>query len=137
MAYMRHLAICIVLLSTSVLAQAHHSYAMFDTTHQQVVHGTVKTIEWVSPHVWLWVEVDSGDGKTVPYGFETLSPGQLLRDFDWKRNSVNVGDKIEVTYAPLRSGRPGGGLVKVMLGNGQVLETRLSKASAGGAQNPQ
>lgn len=137
MTSLKRIAIGILLVGAGLTAQAHHSYAMFDTTRQVVVHGTVQNIEWVSPHVWIFVMVDSGDGKLTPYGFETLSPGQLLRDFGWKRNSLNVGDKIEVTYAPLRSGQPGGGLIKVLLGNGQVLETRMSRALEGGAPNPQ
>ena len=137
MTYLKRMAIGTFLVGVSLIAQAHHSYAMFDTTRQVVVHGTVQNVEWVSPHVWIFLMVDSGDGKMVPYGFETLSPGQLLRDFNWKRNSLNTGDKIEVTYAPLRSGQPGGGLIKAVLGDGHVLETRMSRAIEGGTPNPQ
>jgi hypothetical protein len=112
---------------------------MFDATKSQTVEGTVKSLEWVSPHVWLWVQVGAGNQEPVVYGFETLSPGQLVRDYGWDRAALNMGDKISVTFIPLRSGRPGGGLVQVKLANGKLLETRLSKTQGqapGEAQPP-
>jgi hypothetical protein len=89
------------------VAQAHHSYAMFDTTRKETVGGAVRTLEWASPHVWLWVDVADGKGGSVPYGFETVSPAQLERDYGWKKNVLKAGDKVTVEFAPLRSGRTG------------------------------
>jgi hypothetical protein len=136
---LQRLVLGAMLLSFGLHSQAHHSYAMFDTTRPQTVEGTVKSVEWVSPHVWLWVMVGTGDQEPVSYGFESLSPGQLLRDYGWDRHALNIGDKITVTYNPLKSGRPGGGLVRVNLANGKTLETRFSKPQGqaeGGAESP-
>ena len=122
-------------------AYAHHSYAMFDTTQHLTVTGTVRNLEWASPHVWLWIEVSDGKGGSVPYGFETVSPAQIERDYGWKKNVLQVGDKVTVDFAPLKSGKNGGELEKVTLENGKVLATRFSKgapaisdATAAGAQ---
>jgi Family of unknown function (DUF6152) len=108
------------------VAQAHHSYAMFDTTKQVTVIGTVRTLEWSSPHVWLWIEVPDGKGASNPYGFETVSPAQLQRDYGWDKNVLHAGDKITVVFAPLRSGKNGGELEKVTLQSGKVLATRFT-----------
>jgi hypothetical protein len=121
----------VVLLVSSVLAYAHHSYAMFDTSQVVTVRGVLKTLEWTNPHVWLWVEVevDVKDAKksTITYGFESLSPGQLQRDYGWDKRLFKAGEIVTVDYAPLKSGNPGGALVKVTLPDGRTLLTRFSK----------
>ena len=115
-----------VTLASTNIAQGHHSYAMFDTTKQVTIAGTVRTLEWSSPHVWLWIEVPDGKGGSDPYGFETVSPAQLQRDYGWERNILHPGDKITVVFAPLRSGKNGGELEKVTMQNGKVLATRFT-----------
>lgn len=118
-----------LLSAVATAAYAHHSYAMFDTTRQVTVIGTVRTLEWASPHVWLWIEVPDGKGGSEPYGFETVSPAQIQRDYGWDKNVMHAGDKVTVDFAPLRSGKNGGELEKVTLANGRVLATRFAKGS--------
>jgi len=132
-------AIGAMLLCFSLQSQAHHSFAMFDSTRELTVQGTVKSLEWTSPHVWLWLVVDLGNqAPPVTYGFETLSPGQLLRDYGWDRHALNIGDKIAVAYFPLRSGQMGGALIQVTTADGKKLATRFSKSqgAAGGIAGP-
>jgi hypothetical protein len=102
---------------------------MFDTTKTLTVTGTVRTLEWASPHVWLWIEVSDGKGGSDPYGFETVSPAQIQRDYGWDKSVVKVGDKVTVEFAPLRSGKNGGELEKVTLESGRVLATRFTKGT--------
>jgi hypothetical protein len=45
--------------------QAHHSYAMLDITHVSQVSGTVRTLEWTNPHVWLWLSAVSQAGNAA------------------------------------------------------------------------
>ena len=106
---------------------AHHSYAMFDLTRQATLHGTVQALEWTNPHVWLWVTPD-GQSGTTPYGFETLSPGELTRFCGFRKTSVAVGDPITVDYAPLRSGKRGGAIKSISFADGRVLQ--LAKGPA-------
>jgi hypothetical protein len=120
------------------VAQGHHSYAMFDTSKQVTIVGTVRTLEWSSPHVWLWIDVPDGKGGSDPYGFETVSPAQLQRDYGWEKNILRAGDKISVVFAPLRSGKNGGELEKVTMADGKVLATRftagISQPDAAGSE---
>jgi hypothetical protein len=135
----QRVAIGAILLSLSPQSQSHHSFTMFDATRELTVHGTVKTLEWTSPHVWLWLVVDAGS-QTAPvtYGFETLSPGQLLRDYGWDRHALNSGDKVTVAFFPLRSGQLGGALIQVTMADGRTLATRFSKShgKSGGVAGP-
>jgi hypothetical protein len=121
---LKSLAIALALGASSLPSYAHHSFAMFDMSRKSNVHGTVKSVEWASPHVWLWVTVNADGAAPATYGFESVSPGQLLRDFGWNRHDLNVGDKVVVDYFPLRSGNTGGNLYQVTLPNGKILRTR-------------
>jgi len=64
--------------------------------------------------------VPDSSGKTVEWGIEGLSPRQAGR-FNIKRTSINVGDKVELTINPLRSGEVGGGFVRIKLPDGTML----------------
>ena len=115
-----------LLMCASVRAAAHHSYSMFDQTKMLTLAGTVRAVEWSNPHVWVWLDVDDGKGGSTAWGFETNAPSELVRFFGWTKNSLNAGEKVTVTYAPLRSGRIGGALRTLTFADGRTLKTPRS-----------
>ena len=117
----------LALFGACAAAHAHHSYAMFDVTRTETIRGTLKAIEWGSPHVWLWVVGVDGRGTAVTYGFETISPGELVRFCGWQKSSLSIGDTLTLEYVPLRSGRNGGALKRITFPDGHVLTTQLAK----------
>jgi len=135
MRILANLVIATALLASAGGAHSHHSYAMFDTSQVVTIRGTLRTLEWTNPHVWLWLDVKEDQGNnTFTYGFESLSPGQLQRDYGWNRRALKPGDVLTIDYAPLKSGNRGGALIKVTLPDGATLLTRFStpKPSASG-----
>ncbi len=44
-------------------AFAHHSQAMFDTTKEILVEGTVARFDWVNPHMYMVVNTKGPDGQ--------------------------------------------------------------------------
>lgn len=99
--------------------QAHHSTAEFDYTKENAVVGIVKEFQFTNPHCWVYVTVDEG-GKKVEYAFETGAPNVSVR-MGWRRNSLKPGDKVRITYAPVRNGEPKGTLKTASLPDGTVL----------------
>jgi Family of unknown function (DUF6152) len=97
-------------------ALAHHSFGFFDMQKSTEISGTVEKYEWSNPHSWLFLAVPSPSGATV-YGFEMSSVGELLRR-GWAKNSVKPGDKIKVTYHPMRDGTPNGLLMSATTEDG-------------------
>jgi hypothetical protein len=75
---------------------AHHSFlAEFDQTKPFTVTGVVTKLEWMNPHAYFYVEAMDKSGKAVTWSFETASPSALgMRG--WKRDSLNMGDKVTV-----------------------------------------
>ncbi|HTE41992.1 MAG TPA: DUF6152 family protein [Steroidobacteraceae bacterium] len=113
----------------------HHSYAMFEMGKVDTVGGVLKVLEWTNPHVWVWVDVEDPKSKaTVTYGFESLSPGQLQRDYGWDRRSLKPGDTVSVDYAPLKSGNAGGALIRITLPSRRTLGTRFTAPRETAAQ---
>jgi Family of unknown function (DUF6152) len=102
-------------------AAAHHSNAAYDLDHLRTMEGTVRQINWTNPHVSFVIEGDAKKGAQVgTWVFEAASPGVLSRS-GWTKRSLQVGDHAVFCFGPLRDGRPGGYLSKVMLPSGQEL----------------
>jgi hypothetical protein len=114
----RLLAVAVVSIVV-VPANAHHSFAMFDVNAAQTVQGTVRAFEFGYPHTWLWVDVPDGKGGAEPWGFESASPAELNRAAGWTRATLKTGDKVSVSFCPLRDGRHGGAFITVTLQGGR------------------
>jgi len=98
--------------AAAVPAQAHHSFAMFDSTKNMTLDGTIKEFQWTNPHSWIQIVVKDASGKAVEWSIEGGSPNGLARQ-GWTRNSLKPGDKAVVITHPLKDGTPGGSLVSV------------------------
>jgi len=110
----------ILIVAVAGPAAAHHSFSAFNTTEQKSVTGTVKKVEWTNPHIWIYIDVPNDKGSTDIYSFEGMSPNYLERR-DWTRTTLKVGDKITVTFNPMRSGENGGMFLNGKMGSGKVL----------------
>jgi hypothetical protein len=100
-------------------AGAHHSFAMFDATKNITLQGTVKEFEWTNPHSWLRVNVvDEKTGKAVLWALELSSPARLTT-MGMHADSVKPGDKVSVTFHPMRDGTRGGQFLQAELPGGK------------------
>ncbi len=108
----------------AVPAFAHHSFAMFDSTKNMTLDGTIKDFQWTNPHSWVQIVVkDPATGKEVEWSIEGGSPNGLARS-GWKRTSLKPGDKAQVVIHPLKDGTAGGSLVTVSVGGVKIGEAR-------------
>jgi hypothetical protein len=106
-------------------ALAHHSAAMYDFQRDQTVSGVVKEVYWVNPHISFDLLADPKPGAApIKWTVAGSSPGVMSRS-GWSKRSLQPGDHIQVEFAPLRDGTPGGALRKVVLPDGKVLTWSL------------
>ena len=99
-----------ILAATCGQAQAHHSGAMFDQARQVELTGTVREFQWVNPHVFIQLMAKDERGRDVEWSLEMTAPVHLQR-LGWRKSSLKPGDRITVTFHPLRNGAPGGNLL--------------------------
>lgn len=100
-------------------AEAHHSAAMFDKSKTVTLAGTVKELQWTSPHCWIQLMVP-GDTGLSEWSIEMGAPFELLRN-GVRRSSLKPGDKVTIVINPTRSGTMGGLFVSAVDGAGQPI----------------
>nr|WP_262383279.1 DUF6152 family protein [Pseudomonas gessardii] len=105
---------------TAPIAFAHHSYSAFDMARMVEIVGTVGEVQYKNPHVWLFVDVQTGD-KTETWAIEAGGPNILMRQ-GWMANTLKPGDRINVQLAPMKDEtKAGGALQALRLPDGKVI----------------
>ncbi len=102
-------------------AAAHHSFAMFDAAQTLSTAATVKEFQWGSPHTWIELIVLAPDKSEKPLSLELTTISGLKRN-GWKPTTLKPGDKVTVSYHPMRDGTPAGQLIEVVTDDGQTLK---------------
>jgi hypothetical protein len=101
-------------------AQAHHSFAMFDSQKKLTVTGTVREFQWTNPHCYIQLMVKDAAGTNKEWSLEMGAPMYLYAN-GWRRSTLKAGDRIRVTINPLRSGAPGGVVIDATTADGKPL----------------
>ncbi len=75
---------------------AHHSFAAeFDDKKPVSLKGSVTKIEWLNPHVWLYLDVKDESGAVAHWQCEGGAPNGLTRQ-GWSKNTLKPGDEIHI-----------------------------------------
>jgi hypothetical protein len=86
------ISVLLALLILPLSAGAHHSFsAEFDTEKHMTVTGIVSTVEWMNPHVWVFLDAkDPVSGKMKRWALQLPSPNMLYRQ-GWTREPFKSG----------------------------------------------
>jgi hypothetical protein len=110
----------------AVPAAGHHSTAAFDNSIVVKIEGEITQVRWINPHASFKLEGTPDKGPDGLWTIEMTAPNVLINE-GWKRNSLQVGDKVTVYANPLRNaitlndGSQGGLYVGVILSDGSTL----------------
>ena len=75
---------------------AHHSFAAeFDDTKPVDLKGTITKVEWLNPHVWLYLDVKDESGAVSHWQCEGGAPNGLTRQ-GWSKSTLKPGDEIAI-----------------------------------------
>ena len=95
---------CALLLTSTAVMLAHHSFdAEFDRTKPVTLKGTVTKMEWMNPHIWIYMSVKDDKGGTAEWQVEGGAPNSLKRN-GWNRDSVKEGEGITVEGSLAKDG---------------------------------
>jgi hypothetical protein len=98
-------AVLAVALATAAgVVQAHHSFAVHFVSDKVItVKGTVTSFRFTNPHGIVTFSVTKDDGSAEEWRAETNSPNALRRR-GWTKDSIKVGDEVEILGFPTRDG---------------------------------
>jgi hypothetical protein len=113
--------IAVSLLLVTLPAVAHHSlYAEFDESQSVTLKGVVSKVEWINPHVYLYLDVADANGKVSTWSIETFPPNTLRRA-GLTRDRLGLGETITLLGYAARNGSPLAFLRKITFADGREL----------------
>ncbi len=88
-------------------AWAHHSHGAYVAgPNATQLQGTVKEVQLINPHSWIYLEVKNDKGETAIWALEATNPNGLARA-GVKKGDLRPGDTIKVRCNQLRDGSNG------------------------------
>ena len=81
----------------SVTAVAHHGFdTEYDAKKKVAFAGVVSKVEWLNPHMRVYIDVTDASGKVISWNLEMTSPNHVLRQ-GWGKNDLLPGDEVTFT----------------------------------------
>ena len=93
-----------LLLVSSVAALAHHSFdAEYDRNKPITLKGKVTKMEWMNPHIWIYMDVADEKGAVQHWQIEGGAPNSLRRN-GWNRDSIKDGEALTIEGSLAKDG---------------------------------
>jgi hypothetical protein len=84
-------------LAAAVPMLAHHSFsAEFDSSKPVTLKGNVTKVDWLNPHIWIYLDVKDDSGKMASWQCEGGPPNTLTRN-GWTKNDLKSGDAVTIS----------------------------------------
>lgn len=124
----KHTTIALLALAAFVMIAmpvlAHHGNAAYDMDKTVSLKATITGFEYGNPHVQVFFDTKDDKGKVLHWNCEGTNPAMLSR-IGWTRETLKPGDQVTLVVHPNKNPEITVALmVKVILANGQVLESR-------------
>ena len=131
---MRYKIPVILIFFTALLAagslSAHHSpSAVFDMEKRFTVAGTLTQVDWINPHIVVFMDAKKDDGSLETWKFES-NPPSWFRRVGIARNDIAkaLGQTVKVEGARAKDGSLYGYLLKITFVDGNSLELLFNAA---------
>ena len=100
------IGILAILLLVASAAFAHHSVAgQFDRAKSLTLKGSISKVNWMNPHIYVYLDVKETDGTVSTWALETL-PTAMMRRAGLSKEAVmgTPGEVVTVQIVPARDG---------------------------------
>ncbi len=84
---------------------AHHAFsAEFDSSKSVTFKGVVSKVDWINPHIFVYVDVKDDAGKTVTWELQSLPPLFFRGSGLTKDLLLSNKQEVTVTANPAKDG---------------------------------
>lgn len=100
------LAIAVTLLMGVSAAFAHHSVVgEFDKGKEITLKGSISKVQWMNPHIYVYLDVKEANGTVSSWALETL-PTAMMRKAGVSKEALlgAPGETVTVDLIPARDG---------------------------------
>ena len=109
--YVAQLVVCVWLIS-AVAAFGHHGFSSeFDAARPISITGVLTKVDWVNPHIYVYLSVKGEDGNTVEWAFETLPP-LWFHKAGLQRSMLTLGETVTIVGYGAKDGSKHLGWIK-------------------------
>lgn len=100
---MGHCLTGLPLLALAMGASAHHSFdGVFDRSKGVKLVGVITKVDWVNPHIYLYMAVPDKKGVITTWRLESAPPSFWRRTGMTKEKFLSHGDTVIVNANPAR-----------------------------------
>ncbi len=112
-----------VLFAAGSLSAHHSPSAVFDMEKKFRVAGTLTQVDWINPHIVVFLDAKKDDGSAETWKFES-NPPSWFRRVGIARNDLAkaIGQNVTVEGARAKNGSLYGYLLKITFLDGNSLE---------------
>jgi hypothetical protein len=113
-----------VLLCATTFLWAHHSpSAIFDMTKKFTLTGTLSKVDWINPHIVVFIDAKGASGGAEAWKFESNPPAWFKRVSVGRADFAKaIGQSVTVEGVRARDGSLYGYLQKITFADGASLE---------------
>ena len=118
-----------VLFAAGSLSAHHSPSAVFDMEKKFTVAGTLTQVDWINPHIVVFLDAKKDDGSAETWKFES-NPPSWFRRVGIARNDLAkaIGQNVTVEGARAKNGSLYGYLLKITFVDGNSLELLFNAA---------
>ena len=112
------LSAALVLACAAPLVAHHAVSAEFNPEKVVTLKGVVSKVDWVNPHIFIYVDVKDDNGKVTTWRLQSLPP-MFFKNSGLTKEKLMDGQEATVTVYPAKDGTDGFGfLVKLSYADG-------------------
>lgn len=113
-----------ILLSAAGQLRAHHSpSAVFDMSKEFTLTGTLTKVDWINPHIVVYLDAKKDDGSVENWKFESNPPSWFRRVSLGRDDFAKaIGQNVTVEGVHAKAGGLYGYLLKITFPDGNSLE---------------